>query len=60
MVYIILWNFAVIAVMTSMVDAATIAKKLHGSSIVECSANDYTHTGKQLVSLNPSLNGFTC
>ena len=59
MVYIILWNCSVIAVMTSAVDAATVAKKIRGSSIVECSANDYTQAGKQLISTNPSLNGFT-
>lgn len=57
--YVILWNFAVIAVMTSAADAANVAKKLHGSTIVECKANEYTQTGKHLIAVNPSLNGFT-
>ena len=59
MVYIILWNCSVIAVMNSSADAANVAKRLRGSSIVECTPNDYTQTEKQLISINPSLNGFT-
>jgi hypothetical protein len=58
--YVILFHGSAVGVMTSISDAANVAKSLgRGSSIVSCLLNDFTPTGKQLAANNPSLNGFS-
>jgi hypothetical protein len=53
MVYCVLWNATLVAVMTCATDAAEVAKGLHGSTVTTCHLNDYSDTGKLLIQ-NPA------
>ena len=52
-VYCVLWNGTLVAVMTCATDAAEVAKGLHGSTVTTCHLNDYSDTGKLIVQ-NPA------
>ena len=58
MVYAVLWNGSLIGIYTSISDSANVAKQLQGSTVVSCSINSETDTGRVLLQ-NVSTAGFT-
>ena len=52
-VYCVLWNATLVAVMTCATDASQVSKGLHGSTVAQCYLNDYSDTGKQIIQ-NPA------